>query len=45
VGVRIPPPALDMGNANCVLRFVLEIAALVALAYWGFSEFGGVVQR
>jgi Protein of unknown function (DUF2568) len=33
-----------MGNANYALRFVLEIAALVALAYWGFSEFGGAVQ-
>jgi hypothetical protein len=37
-------PHFDMGNANYALRFVLEIAALVALAYWGFSEFGGVVQ-
>jgi len=33
-----------MGNANYGLRFVLELAALVSLAYWGFDEFGGVVQ-
>src|SRR3954469_10242519 len=33
-----------MGNANYGLRFLLEMAALAALAYWGFHEFGGVAQ-
>lgn len=33
-----------MTYANDGLRFVLELAVLAALAYWGFSEFGGVVQ-
>src|SRR5689334_21037590 len=33
-----------MGNANYGLRFLLEMATLVALAYWGFHEFGGVAQ-
>jgi Protein of unknown function (DUF2568) len=33
-----------MVTPNDVLRFFLEMAALAALAYWGFSEFGGVVQ-
>jgi hypothetical protein len=33
-----------MGNANYALRFLLEMAALAALAYWGFHEFGGVAQ-
>jgi hypothetical protein len=42
VGVRIPPPAL--GYANDGLRFLLELAALAALAYWGFAEHDGVVQ-
>jgi hypothetical protein len=38
-------PHLDsMGYANYALRFVLELAALAALAYWGFEEFGGVLQ-
>lgn len=26
------------------VRFVLELAALAALAYWGFSEFDGVLS-
>ncbi len=42
MGVRIPPPAL--GYANDGLRFLLELAALAALAYWGFAEHDGVVQ-
>ena len=33
-----------MVHPNDVLRFFLELAALAALAYWGFSEFGGVAQ-
>jgi hypothetical protein len=33
-----------MVTPNDVLRFFLELATLAALAYWGFSEFGGVVQ-
>ena len=33
-----------MGHANYALRFFLELAALAALAYWGFEEFGGLVQ-
>jgi hypothetical protein len=33
-----------MINGNDVLRFFLELAALASLAFWGFSEFGGVVQ-
>ena len=33
-----------MGYANDGLRFLLELGALAALAYWGFSEFGGLVQ-
>jgi hypothetical protein len=33
-----------MVTPNDVLRFFLELAALASLAYWGFSEFGGVVQ-
>jgi hypothetical protein len=44
VGVRFPPPAPSVGNANYGLRFLLELAALAALAYWGFHELGGVVQ-
>jgi anti-sigma-K factor RskA len=28
--------------ANDVLRFSLELAALAAVAYWGWSEHGGV---
>jgi hypothetical protein len=31
-------------SANDVLRFLLELAALGSLAYWGFSEHGGAVQ-
>jgi hypothetical protein len=42
VGVRFPPPAL--GYANDGLRFLLELAALTALGYWGFAEHGGTVQ-
>jgi hypothetical protein len=30
-----------MGNANYGLRFLLELAALASLAYWGFAEFDG----
>jgi hypothetical protein len=33
-----------MGYANDGLRFLLELAALAALAYWGFAEFDGVAQ-
>ncbi len=33
-----------MGHANYGLRFLLELAALGSMAYWGFSEHGGVVQ-
>jgi hypothetical protein len=33
-----------MGYANDGLRFVLELAALTALGYWGFAEHGGVLQ-
>ena len=42
MGVRIPPPAL--GYANDGLRFLLELSALTALAYWGLAEHDGVVQ-
>jgi hypothetical protein len=28
--------------ANDVLRFLLELSALAAVAYWGWSEHGGV---
>jgi Protein of unknown function (DUF2568) len=44
VGVRFPPPAPLVVTPNDVLRFLLELAALGSLAYWGFSEFGGVAQ-
>jgi Protein of unknown function (DUF2568) len=33
-----------MGCANDGLRFVLEVGALAALAYWGFAEFDGGEQ-
>jgi hypothetical protein len=33
-----------MGYANDGLRFLLELAALASLAYWGFADHGGVVQ-
>jgi hypothetical protein len=33
-----------MGYANDGLRFLLELAALASLVYWGFAEYGGVVQ-
>ena len=33
-----------MTYANDGLRFLLELAALGSMAYWGFSEFGGVAQ-
>jgi hypothetical protein len=33
-----------MGWANDGLRFVLEIALLTSLAYWGFSEQTGALQ-
>ncbi len=31
-----------MRPANDVLRFLLELSALAAVAYWGWSEHGGV---
>src|SRR3954452_15773413 len=33
-----------MVTPNDVLRFFLELASLASLAYWGFSDFDGVVQ-
>jgi hypothetical protein len=33
-----------MGYANDGLRFLLELAALASLAYWGFAEHDGVVR-
>jgi len=33
-----------VGAANLGLRFLLELALLAAVAYWGFSEFDGVVS-
>jgi hypothetical protein len=33
-----------MGYANDGLRFLLELAALASLGYWGFAEHEGVVQ-
>jgi hypothetical protein len=33
-----------MVHPNDVPRFFLELATLASLAYWGFSEFGGVAQ-
>jgi Protein of unknown function (DUF2568) len=33
-----------MGYANDGLRFLLELAALASLAYWGFAEQDGVGQ-
>ena len=33
-----------MEYANYALRFLLELAALAALVFWGFEEFGGVLQ-
>jgi hypothetical protein len=33
-----------VGAANLGLRFFLELALLVAVGYWGFSEFDGVVS-
>jgi hypothetical protein len=32
-----------VGAANLGLRFLLELALLGAVGYWGFSEFDGVV--
>jgi uncharacterized protein DUF2568 len=37
-------PHLLMVTPNDVLRFFLEVATLASVAYWGFSEFGGVAQ-
>jgi hypothetical protein len=34
----------QMGWANDGLRFLLEMALLASLAYWGFSEQAGAVQ-
>lgn len=31
-----------MRPANDVLRFLLELSALAAVAYWGWSEHGGI---
>ncbi len=33
-----------MRGANLVLRFLLELSALAATAYWGFSTASGVTQ-
>src|SRR5512133_1052111 len=33
-----------MSYANDGLRFLLELAALASLGYWGFAEHDGVVQ-
>jgi Protein of unknown function (DUF2568) len=33
-----------MAYANDGLRFVLELGALAALGYWGFTEFDGAAQ-
>jgi hypothetical protein len=33
-----------MRGANLVLRFLLELSALAAAAYWGFSTASGVTQ-
>ena len=33
-----------MGYANYGLRFLLELAALGSLAYWGFAENGWVAE-
>jgi anti-sigma-K factor RskA len=33
---------LTLRPANDVLRFSLELSALAAVAYWGWSEHGGV---
>ena len=33
-----------MRGANLVLRFLLELSALAATAYWGFSTTSGVTQ-
>src|SRR5580765_757158 len=33
-----------MRGANLVLRFLLELSALAATAYWGFSTKSGVTQ-
>jgi hypothetical protein len=44
-GFKSLRPHLDpMDYANYALRFLLELVALAALAYWGFREFGGIVQ-
>src|SRR5215212_7080716 len=33
-----------MTYANDGLRFLLELAMLAALAYWGFTDHGGAIQ-
>jgi Protein of unknown function (DUF2568) len=33
-----------LGGALLAVRFGLELAALAALVYWGFSEFDGVMS-
>ena len=33
-----------MRSANLVLRFLLELSALAATAYWGFATASGVTQ-
>jgi Protein of unknown function (DUF2568) len=32
------------GGALLAVRFLLELAALASLAYWGFTEYDGVVS-
>jgi hypothetical protein len=35
---------MSKNPANLVLRFVLEMVALAALAYWGWTEHSGVAR-
>ena len=35
----------NLRNANLALRFVLELFALGALAYWGFEAGGGLLTK
>ena len=37
-------PRADAEAGFLAVRFVLELAALASLAYWGFSEFDGVLS-
>jgi hypothetical protein len=43
-GFKSLRPHKAMTHANDGLRFLLELAALGALAYWGFAEYDGAVQ-